>query len=388
MSAHSSGVQEAAPPRLSLAEVLSQKKIPSLDGLRAVAVMLVIFNHLGVPEAPQGRGVLTFFVLSGFLITWTLLRESERTGDISIRDFYIRRVLRLFPAFYVLWILHFTVSYFARGGLSRVAMVDYAAAFFYLRNYRRAINPHPHQYLGHTWALSLEEQFYFLWPWLLAYLQRDLCRLTRVLVALIAAVDLYRMVLYFGFHVSRAWLQFAFDCRVDHLLVGCLLAVLLKRGVLQEFWNFITSRIWISLVTFGLIIGSVALDAHFGLAYRIGVGFVIDPLLTAVLLVQVIVFAHSWAWGWLNWRVTQYIGRISYSMFLYQAVTNLMASNLLGHRVRFSVVVIAAVAMAVLLGSASYYAVEVKFLKLKSRFVGRGSRPVVVRDAALAQPAG
>src|SRR5437879_13527932 len=86
-------------PRLSTS--LSQKKIPSLDGLRAVAVLLVICHHLHVPFFPEGRGVLTFFVLSGFLITWMMLKESERTGDVSILNFYIRRILRIFPALYV-----------------------------------------------------------------------------------------------------------------------------------------------------------------------------------------------------------------------------------------------------------------------------------------------
>src|SRR5215470_12091443 len=94
-------------PSCRLATSLGQRKIPSLDGLRALAVILVIFRHLNVPYAPDGRGVLTFFVLSGFLITWMLLRESQKTGDVSVRNFYLRRVLRIFPAFYVFLILAF-----------------------------------------------------------------------------------------------------------------------------------------------------------------------------------------------------------------------------------------------------------------------------------------
>jgi peptidoglycan/LPS O-acetylase OafA/YrhL len=356
----------------AIGETLSGR-IPSLDGLRAVAVLLVIFNHLGVPHAPEGRGILTFFVLSGFLITWTLLRESERCGSVSIRDFYVRRGLRIFPAFYVLWVLHFTVTWLMQGKLSTSALADYATAFFYVRNYRRAMSVHPHQYLGHTWALSIEVQFYFMWPWLLSFFQKDLRRLTYILIALIVAVDLYRTLLFFEFHVSREWLNFAFDCRVDHLLVGCLLAVLLKRGVLQEFWSLVTSRIWISVIVFGLMVASIVLDAHYGLAYKFGVGFVVDPLLTAVLLVQVIAFARTWIWGWLNWGITRYVGRISYSMFLYQAVTNYWASHIFKDRSRF-VVVAAAVSMAVLLGSASYYAIELRFLRLKTKFARGGSK--------------
>jgi len=355
-----------------ISETLSGR-IPSLDGLRAMAVLLVIFNHLGVPHAPEGRGILTFFVLSGFLITWTLLRESDRCGDVSIRDFYIRRGLRIFPAFYVLWALHFTITWLMQGRLSASALADYATAFFYVRNYRRAVSVHPHQYLGPTWALSIEEQFYFIWPWLLRFFQKDLRRLTYLLIAIIVAADIYRIVLFFRFHVSREWLTFAFDSRVDHLLVGCLLAVLLKRGVMREFWALMTSQIWISVIVFGLIVASIALDGQYGLAYRFAVGFVVDPLLTAVLLVQVIAFAHTWIWGWLNWGITRYVGRISYSMFLYQAVTNYWASHIFKDRSKF-VVVAAAVSLAVLLGSLSYYAIELRFLRLKTKFVRGGSR--------------
>jgi peptidoglycan/LPS O-acetylase OafA/YrhL len=349
-------------------------RIPSLDGLRAVAVLLVIFNHLGVPYAPQGRGVLTFFVLSGFLITWTLLRESEGCGNVSIRDFYIRRGLRIFPAFYIFAVLHLAVTWSMNGKLSASAWADYATAFFYVANYRHAISPHQHQYLGHTWALSIEEQFYFIWPWVLSFFQRDLRRLTHILITIIVAADIYRIVLFFKFHVARTWLNFTFDSRLDHLLVGCLLAVMLKRDVLSHFWEFMTSRIWISLVIFGLIVASIALDAHYGLAYKYGVTFVIDPLLTAILLVQVIAFANTWAWGWLNWSATRYIGRISYSMFLYQGVTNYWAVHIFKDRSRF-VVVAVALSLALLLGSMSYYAVELSFLRLKAKFVRGGSKP-------------
>ncbi|HEY4660041.1 MAG TPA: acyltransferase family protein, partial [Terriglobales bacterium] len=79
--------------------------MPSLDGIRAVAVALVVFYHLGIPGVPGGMGVLMFFVLSGFLITWLLLKEEERFGHISLKLFYARRTLRIFPAFYVYWFL-------------------------------------------------------------------------------------------------------------------------------------------------------------------------------------------------------------------------------------------------------------------------------------------
>ncbi len=356
---------DVAPVLHSLAGNLNQRTIPSLDGLRAVAVILVIVYHLKVPYIPEGRGVLTFFVLSGFLITWLLLKESERYGEISIRDFYIRRVLRIFPAFYVFWALYIGLLVLFNSRLSKPEWADCLSALFYVRNYRSALVPGSH--MAHTWALSLEEQFYLFWPWLFAAFQRDLRKLTRVLLALIVTVDIYRIVLFFGFHASAEWLNYTFDCRIDHLLVGCLLAVVLKRGSLERAWAFATARVWFSLVPFGLIIASIALGFRFHLPYRIAIGFVVDPLLTAVLIVQVIAFGHSWLWGWLNSRVVRYIGRVSYSMYLFHVFTNGLVSRVLGQQPRW-IVVLSAIGLAVLLGSISYYMVELNFLRLKSRF--------------------
>ncbi len=367
---------ESAPALHRLYDNLGKKKIQSLDGLRAVAVLLVIFNHLGIRFAPHGRGVLTFFVLSGFLITWLLLKEADRTGSVSIKNFYTRRVLRIFPAFYVFWVLHYGVTRLTVGRLSASGKADYVAAFFYVGNYWQAIFHASHHYLGHIWALCIEEQFYLLWPLLFASLCRDLRKLTYVLLGLIVFVDIYRIVLFFGFHVSDLWLNYTFDSRVDHLLVGCLLAVLLKRGALARLWNFLVSRLWISMVVFGLIIASIALNFHYGFPYKYGVGFILDPLLTAVLLVQVMVMGSSWLWGWLNWGVTRYMGRISYSMFLYHPLANELAKHYLHHR---SILLIAptAVALAVLMGTCSYYLIELRFLRLKSKFIGQRERRVL-----------
>lgn len=362
--------QTAVLPASALAQRLAQKKIPSLDGLRAVAVVLVILNHLQVAYVPDGRGVLTFFVLSGFLITWILLNESARYGDVSIRNFYVRRVLRIFPAFYVFWIFHFSIFLATHHVPAASSLKDYFSAFFYVSNYRRALVPH-HHYLAHTWALSIEEQFYLLWPWLFVAFQKDLRRLSCVLIAIIAAVDLYRIVLFFRFHVPDRWLDVTFDARMDHLFVGCLLAVLLKRGALAWFWNFVSSRLWISALTFGAILASIALNEHYHLRYKYAVGFVVDPLLTAILLVQVIALADSCLWGWLNWRVTSYLGRVSYSMFLYHGFCNDVAVRLL-HGSPKILVVMVAIALATGAGSLSFYAIEMPFLRLKSKFVSRG----------------
>lgn len=355
-------------PRLSTS--LSRKKIPSLDGLRAVAVLLVIFHHLHVPYAPDGRGVLTFFVLSGFLITWMLLNESERTGDVSIRNFYVRRVLRIFPAFYAFLILSVVARCLTIGWPNRSLLYDYLSAFFYTSNYRLALTPNIQHTAQHTWALSVEEQFYLLWPCVFVFFHKNLRRLTQFLIAAIFVINIHRLVLFFGLHAGEKWLAHSFDTRADHILIGCLVAVLLKRRTLTRFWNLLTGRTWVSLIPFSLIVASIAIAWHHGLAYRFTVGFVVDPILTAIFLVQLIAMGKTKLWGWLNWSAIRYLGQISYGMFLYHMLANRLVIDIFGkHSLWFRLP--AVIAVATLLGTCSFYFIEKRFLRLKSRFTER-----------------
>jgi len=140
---------------------LKQSHLPSLDGLRAIAALLVVFMHAGLSWCPGGLGVLAFFVLSGFLITWLLLKEEERFGRISMKLFYIRRSLRIFPAFYVYWLLLIGSLLFFQ---KRILWGQALSSFFYVNNYYQAILGDPNTGFSHTWSLGIEEQFYLLWP--------------------------------------------------------------------------------------------------------------------------------------------------------------------------------------------------------------------------------
>jgi peptidoglycan/LPS O-acetylase OafA/YrhL len=336
----------------------------------------VILNHMGVPFVPQGRGVLTFFVLSGFLITWMLLNESEKYQGISIRNFYVRRVLRIFPAYYAFLILQLLFIFVTGRQLSPTHLHDYLSLFSYTSNYWFALVRAGNHVNTHTWALAVEEQFYLLWPLCFAAFQKDLRKLSYLLIATIFVVDIYRIVLLFQFHVHEVWLKFTFDSRVDHLLVGCLLAVLIKRGALTALWNFLVSRTWISLIPFGFIVGSIALAFHYGRSYQYAVGFVVDPLFTALLLVQVIAFSNSWLWGWLNWRPIRYLGQISYAVFLYHMLAHRFVTHFLGQGSLW-IHIPAVIAVSVLLGACSYHLLELRFLALKSRFMRTPEKPTI-----------
>jgi peptidoglycan/LPS O-acetylase OafA/YrhL len=339
---------------------LSSSRIPALDGLRAIAVFLVIFYHFTYVWIPASLGVLAFFVLSGFLITWLLLKENEKSGTVSISGFYKRRALRIFPAFYCYWggwlFLLLVTGH-------KVCWPDVMSAFFYVSNYYQGLFHPAGSYVTHTWSLAIEEQFYLLWPVSFYFGRHNLKRLSWCLAGLIGSVWVYRLVLSLVFHVNQAYIYRAFDTRIDHLLVGCLTAVIVKRGVLRPLWRAISAKSYLPLLTIGLLSASSYYTVSSTL-YRDVVGFAIEPLLVAVLMIQLIIFSQTTAWGWFDSKPMRYLGQISYSLYLYHPAMGYMVFKRLAWLAaweRVGVALLVTIAMA----SASYYFIEKPFLRLK-----------------------
>ena len=344
----------------ALASALGSKHLPAVDGLRAVAAFLVVFYHAGFLWCPAGMGVLAFFVLSGFLITWLLLKEEERFGRISLKLFYIRRGLRIFPAFYAFWFLWVgALLFFGK----RLVVAQAIASFFYVNNYYQGIFGDPNTGLSHTWSLGIEEQFYVLWPLTFMLLKRDRSRV-RFLSTAILAVWLYRELLVFGLNWNQGYIYEAFDTRADHLLIGCLLAVVLRNGMLAGLWQRVCSAPWLTWVTIGLLALSATLANIVIGRYRDTIGFVVDPVLVAVLIVQSLATGVRGFGAFVNWRWMRYLGTISYSIYLYQQIVIGPVEKLIRSWLSLPAVVLAVIAAA----SASYWIVERPFLKLKKRF--------------------
>ena len=178
-------------PALSYSEYRSQSHFPSLDGVRALAVLLVISVHLtdnvvhGAWDWLRGSGgVAIFFVLSGYLITMLALREEEERGSLCLRAFYVRRTFRIFPLYY--YVIGTAALLITTSG-SESGRAAFVAALPYYLTYMGEFAPAAHFY--HSWSLGIEEKFYLLWP-LLAFLilrARPGLRLaTAVSIALIA----------------------------------------------------------------------------------------------------------------------------------------------------------------------------------------------------------
>src|SRR5258708_7681890 len=190
---------------------LSQRTLPSLDGVRALAAFLVVYYHMGISPAFDGAlGVLIFFTLSGFLITWILLTEYRSSGTVSFRAFYQRRALRIFPAFYGFWLFTIIVDHIRH---APIQWNQAWSAFFYVSDYHHAIvRPSP-EYIMHTWSLGVEEQFYILWPALLLVgIRKGPRRFAIHLTVAIIAIWAYR-VLHWTYLHNRDYLSYAFDAR-------------------------------------------------------------------------------------------------------------------------------------------------------------------------------
>lgn len=198
----------------------SHRYIPAIDGLRALAALMVVAFHARV--VPGGFvGVDVFFVLSAFLITTILAREISESGAIGLSRFYLRRLLRLGPALLFMLATYVVVAPFIWP--SHPHLFDAGLAAAYISNYSYALYQSPF-YLQHTWSLAVEEQFYLLWPLLLPLLLRTKSPLLWLIAAYIAVI---------GWRASFAgdWQNYYYraDTRASGLIVGAALALYLPR---------------------------------------------------------------------------------------------------------------------------------------------------------------
>jgi peptidoglycan/LPS O-acetylase OafA/YrhL len=362
----------------SLQHVLAGRHLPALDGIRAVGVLTVITYHFGITAVPGDLGLSAFFVLSGFLITWLLLREHEASGTLSLRQFYARRVLRIFPAYYAFIAVSFAIDS-VRGdhwpdglGLSSV---------FYLVNYFNALHGHPVTSIAHAWSLAIEEQFYFMWPiMLLLLLRRGPLRAARVVALVIVGVMLWRCALYLGARAGTAYVYNAFDTRFDNLAVGCVLALTASAPWVQRVAGRLAGSPLAPMATLAaLLVSRIAL----GNTYHYTVGFTVDAVLMAVLIVQLLQLSWSGLWSWLESPLVRYVGAISYPLYLWHqwglgVGHHFQAAGLVGE---FAAGLLA----SVLLASGSYYLIERPFLSLKQRFES-APPPRAVAPAAQGAP--
>jgi len=350
------------------------QKYPSINGLRAISILLVLLGHLHVTSSifqvwkEDNRllnlvkyfllnhhfGVNVFFVVSGFLITSLLLDEEQRTGTISFKKFYIRRTLRIFPAYYFVLLVYFLLQlggYFHFSTLSWITSLTFTKQFY----------SHDWQ-TGHFWSLSVEEIFYLFWP--LVFVAGDRFR-KRTAILLIVLVPLMRIV--FHFYPTEWRNDLTLFTRIDGIALGCLVA-LYKEEILAKL-----SAYWTAVFIFAAAALLVLPDVRFHLA-KIGLEFILIPLGTTygsianVLIALILlysVFGPQRLWfRLLNSRVMDYVGMLSYSIYLWQEffIWGREGHKDWIHQFPQNIVFTFLAAMG------SYYLIEKPFLHLKAKF--------------------
>jgi peptidoglycan/LPS O-acetylase OafA/YrhL len=350
----------------------NERSIPSLDGLRALSIALVLLAHArrtrGFPawlSSPAltdhgALGVQIFFVISGFLITSLLLTEKARTGTISLSLFYARRTLRIFPPFYVFLGVLAVCKYW--GGF-HLQWSNLLAAAVYTMNYVS----NGVWITGHIWSLSVEEQFYLVWPLALKLAGRK--RALRLAATLAVASPLFCLALYLmnGDAATRA--SKFFPLIADSIAWGCMLAGGLGwlRQRARLFRQF--GARWGDLVLLALPaldLGRSHPRVHFA---------VTETALNACvcfLVIRYTQFPAGFAARILNHPCVAFAGRLSYSLYLWQQLfTDRFGATILQS---FPLNIACALACALL----SYYAIEKPMAAMRGRLRPRiGKQPVV-----------
>jgi len=348
------------------------RRIPSLDGIRAVSILMVLYGHLtgtrGFPNRVDSTwgnalgdiahlGVLVFFVISGFLITSLLMSEREKTGTISLGKFYLRRVLRIFPAFYAL-IAALAIATWL--GWIDLGGRDFAYALTYTINY---YPDHPWQ-VGHLWSLSIEEQFYLLWPLTFVLLVRFFrMSWTTVVIMVLTAFAFWGWRIYLTLDgAAVVHLYNRFDTRADSLLFGCALAIALKLFDLSSYPRVCKWLAW-SLVPIS------ALGIFWGLNIQDQMRwyYLVSPLMgsiPAVICVAALVQPHrTFMHTIYEHPAPVFLGRICYGLYIWHyPVFSLLRGEL---QQPYIGVFLIGWPIAFGLALASYFLIERRFMRAR-----------------------
>lgn len=370
-----------------LAERGGSFHIPSLDGIRAVAVLIVMVAHFGFDKlVPGGYGVTVFFFLSGYLITTLMRKEFGKTGRIDLWAFYLRRTLRIFPPMYITMAVLMSFSFiFAE----QVGMFSWKAVLyqlFFLTNYLKIIAPDAANLAagaavdlarplgtGVYWSLAIEEHFYMGFPLLMIALMP---RLTRGKIALILLGTcvlglLWRLHLVHNLQASHNRVYYGTDARLDSIMYGCVLAL----------WGnpFLDKPFRLKPVVKALLLAAALGATAFTFVYRDEAfretwRYTIQGLALFPLFYLAVIDHQRPLFSWLGWGWLRYIGALSYTLYLIHLGLWSLFEIIQPHwgvPLRFAICSVLSFAYAI----AMYYAVERPCARIRQRLHKKNAKP-------------
>jgi peptidoglycan/LPS O-acetylase OafA/YrhL len=339
--------------------------IPALDGLRAISVLFVMVRHFEITHLVSANlGVTIFFFISGFIITRLLLDEHDRTGTISLRAFYVRRIMRLTPA---LWLVLLVVPLAAIGLHKEVDWYQVGAGFLYLMNYYSIwlrsediayalpINP--------LWSLAVEEHFYLLFPVLLTLTVAWKSRLAGFIVGVIVLSLLWRVFNIYVLDFPPKYNYFATESRIESILWGCLLATLCAWKPAIVYLKTVASWPFFLVGCLGLIVSMVPISE--GISHSVRYSLQGGSLF---LLFSATLFSPSFGWArrMLSLPLAAYMGKISYPLYLWHLPAIWFTNQFLGDYTIQSITVATLSSFA--LAAMTYHLVEIPVRRARATY--------------------
>lgn len=363
----------ASPPGrkiLSQATPVHTKYFPALDSIRGIAVLLVIVFHTLPQSLPGGfLGVDIFFVLSGYLITLLLLEEKSQRESINLGYFYIRRFLRLTPAFTLLVCVYLTVSLWLNSSWNDIAprIKEALIAFFYMANWARAFDWYPSTvYLSHTWSLAIEEQFYLLWPTCFILLTSKFRRPEHAIIIGAACLLIVTWAWrYWLLENNASYMRIynGLDTRADALMAGAITAAISRLAGTGHYYRQWAIRLTtvVCIVCLAILVMHASWMSRALYIWQLPVTHLACSVLTYNLSkVEPFYFSPIF-----TFKPLIFLGRISYGLYLWHipALLILLSLDLTGMRLMLATF-LSTLACAV----TSFYCVERPALRLKARF--------------------
>lgn len=295
--------------------------IASLNGIRAIAFLLVFVSHAGLKNiVPGGFGVTVFFVLSGYLITTLLRLELQETGKIDFKAFYLRRTFRILPLFYIVLACALLMRWIGmlEGDLSPLGVTSQLTQW---SNYF-LIWHGPDSVVAGTivlWSLAVEEHFYLIFPWVYHWMTKGLTKQTQVIVLVTTCVLclVWRCLLIFYFRDGLVRTELGTDTRFDSLLFGAVLAIGANPALDHRRWFSPKTLRLLALAGLAILLFTFAWRSD---GFRYTLRFTLQPLGLLPVFAYVILAKGSFTYRFLNTWIMEQLGVMSYALYLTHSI--------------------------------------------------------------------